>query len=48
MHDLRAGSQGSKEPDAGWLDLFRKRYRGGIKYNCSLLVTVVTRESRKK
>lgn len=42
MHDLRAGSQGPKEPDAGWVDLFRKRYRAGIKHNCSLPVTVLT------
>lgn len=26
MSDLRSGSQGSKEPDAGWIDLFSKRY----------------------
>ncbi|WOL09457.1 plastidic glucose transporter 4 [Canna indica] len=26
MHDLRAGGQGSTEPDAGWFDLFSKRY----------------------
>ncbi|KAI3885335.1 hypothetical protein MKW98_002727 [Papaver atlanticum] len=26
MHDLRAGSQGSVEPEAGWFDLFSSRY----------------------
>ncbi|PIA63617.1 hypothetical protein AQUCO_00201156v1 [Aquilegia coerulea] len=26
MHELRAGSQGSTEPEAGWLDLFSSRY----------------------
>ncbi|XP_072960540.1 plastidic glucose transporter 4 [Typha angustifolia] len=26
MNDLKAGSQGSTEPDASWLDLFSKRY----------------------
>lgn len=26
MYDLKAASQGSSEPDAGWLDLFSKRY----------------------
>ncbi|KAF5202734.1 Plastidic glucose transporter [Thalictrum thalictroides] len=26
MHELRAGSQGSIEPEAGWLDLFSARY----------------------
>ncbi|CAK8533208.1 unnamed protein product [Lathyrus sativus] len=26
MHDLRTASQGSSEPEAGWLDLFSSRY----------------------
>ncbi|OVA12997.1 Sugar/inositol transporter [Macleaya cordata] len=26
MHDLRTGSQGSTEPEAGWFDLFSSRY----------------------
>ncbi|KAJ1412740.1 Sugar/inositol transporter [Sesbania bispinosa] len=26
MHDLRAASQGSSEPEAGWFDLFSSRY----------------------
>ncbi|KAF9625590.1 hypothetical protein IFM89_024363 [Coptis chinensis] len=26
MHELRAGSQGSTEPEAGWFDLFSARY----------------------
>ncbi|CAL9771566.1 unnamed protein product [Musa acuminata subsp. burmannicoides] len=26
MHGLRAGGEGSTEPDAGWFDLFSKRY----------------------
>ncbi|KAJ4824967.1 hypothetical protein Tsubulata_046606 [Turnera subulata] len=26
MHDLRVGSQGSTEPEAGWFDLFSSRY----------------------
>ncbi|KAI3852936.1 hypothetical protein MKX03_029871 [Papaver bracteatum] len=26
MHDFRAGSQGSVEPEAGWFDLFSSRY----------------------
>jgi len=38
MHDLRAGSQGSKEPDAGWLDLFRKRYRGVVSIGATLFL----------
>lgn len=30
MHDLRTASQGSSEPEAGWLDLFSSRYWKGI------------------
>ena len=30
MHELKAAGQGSTEQDAGWLDLFSKRYRKGI------------------
>ncbi|KAG6500792.1 hypothetical protein ZIOFF_040647 [Zingiber officinale] len=26
MHELRSGGEGSTEPDAGWFDLFSKRY----------------------
>lgn len=29
MQDLRAGGEGSTEPDAGWFDLFSKRYWKG-------------------
>ncbi|KAL5204112.1 hypothetical protein ABZP36_008983 [Zizania latifolia] len=31
MYDLKAGGQGSSEPDASWFDLFRKCYRKGSK-----------------
>ncbi|MCD7452993.1 hypothetical protein HAX54_019052 [Datura stramonium] len=30
MGDLEAASQGSSEPDAGWLDLFSSRYRKAV------------------
>lgn len=30
MQDLTATSQGSSEPDAGWFDLFSRRYWKGI------------------
>lgn len=30
MSDLDAASQGSSEPEAGWFDLFSRRYRNGI------------------
>lgn len=30
MQDLTAASQGSSEPEAGWLELFSSRYRKGI------------------
>jgi hypothetical protein len=30
MYDLRASGQNSSEPEAGWFDLFSKRYRKGI------------------
>lgn len=33
MYDLRSGSQGSAEQEAGWLDLFSSRYWKGIE-NC--------------
>lgn len=29
MQDLRAASQGSAEPEAGWFDLFSSRYSKG-------------------
>lgn len=30
MNDLTTASQGSSEPEAGWLDLFSSRYWKGI------------------
>lgn len=30
MNDLRAGTQGSVEQEAGWFELFSKRYWRGI------------------
>lgn len=29
MYELRSGGEGSTEPDAGWFDLFSKRYWKG-------------------
>ena len=37
MGDLEASAQGSSEPDAGWLDLFSRRYRKGISLIISIL-----------
>ena len=34
MHGLRAGGEGSTESDAGWFDLFSKRYWKGA-LNCT-------------
>lgn len=33
IYELRSGGEGSTEPDAGWLDLFNKRYRKGTLNN---------------
>lgn len=38
MHDLREGSQGSTEPEAGWLDLFSSRYWKVVSVGASLFL----------
>ncbi|WOK94172.1 plastidic glucose transporter 4 [Canna indica] len=38
MHDLRAGGEGSTEPDAGWLDLFNARYRKVVSVGAALFL----------
>jgi hypothetical protein len=42
MYDLKAASQGSSEPDAGWLDLFSKRYwKGSFVFSVSDLTILI-------
>ncbi|KAG1330649.1 plastidic glucose transporter 4 [Cocos nucifera] len=38
MHDLKAGGQGSTEPDATWFDLFNKRYRKVVSVGAALFL----------
>ncbi|KAL5722122.1 hypothetical protein ACHQM5_005681 [Ranunculus cassubicifolius] len=38
MHELREGSQGSAEPEAGWLDLFSSRYWKVVSVGASLFL----------
>ncbi|XP_068643223.1 plastidic glucose transporter 4 [Aristolochia californica] len=38
MNDLRAGLQGSTEPDAGWFDLFSKRYSKVVSVGAALFL----------
>ncbi|RWW59018.1 hypothetical protein BHE74_00034068 [Ensete ventricosum] len=38
MHGLRAGGEGSTEPDAGWFDLFSKRYRKVVSVGAALFL----------
>lgn len=38
MHDLKAGGQGIVESDAGWFDLFTKRYRKVVSVGAALFL----------
>ncbi|XP_074578096.1 plastidic glucose transporter 4-like [Curcuma longa] len=38
MYELRSGGEGSTEPDAGWLDLFSKRYRKVVSVGAGLFL----------
>ncbi|KAK8914552.1 Plastidic glucose transporter 4 [Platanthera zijinensis] len=38
MHDLKAGGQGTVESDAGWFDLFSKRYRKVVSVGAALFL----------
>lgn len=38
MHELKAGGEGSMEQDAGWFDLFSKRYRKVVSVGAALFL----------
>ncbi|ONK66388.1 uncharacterized protein A4U43_C06F7320 [Asparagus officinalis] len=38
MHELKSGGQGSTEQDAGWFDLFSKRYRRVVSVGAALFL----------
>lgn len=46
MRDLDAARQGSSEPEAGWFDLFSRRYSKGISFLIQMFILTSLKFSR--